>query len=182
MVVIPPRLHPHRAAVAAVAATATATANDTDADADAAVGSPSLRRAWRSAASHHGRRNDGDDDDDDDRAPTAVTTTTAATTTPAVHDDGNFGRSCRRATSRVTSHPAARTLARGDVYTRASLFPHARLTLTARAERQRNVGGRGTDRRRGARRGWERRGVWREEIGKRHGRETRVVGAEGVGG
>jgi len=133
VVVIPPRLHPHRAVVAAVAATA----NDTDTDADAAVGSPSLRRAWRSVASHHDRRNDGDDDnddDDDDRVPTAVTATTAATTTSAVHDDGNFGCSCRRVTSRVTSHPTACTLAR-DVYTRVSFFPYACLTLTARAER-----------------------------------------------
>lgn len=155
MVVIPPRLHPHRAAVAAVAATAIATANDTDAD--AAVGLPSLRRAWRSVASHHGRRNDGDDDDDDDRAPTASTTTTAATTTPAVHDDGDFARSCRRATSRVTSHLAARTLARGDVYTRATLFlrAHVCLTLAARVERQRDVGGKGASRRRRVLPGWE---------------------------
>ncbi|KYN00624.1 hypothetical protein ALC62_08591 [Cyphomyrmex costatus] len=86
-----------------------------------------FRRAWRSAASHHGRRNDGDDDDDDDnddddddRTPIAVTTTTAATTTSAVHDDSNFGR----------RH------ARRRIHTRVSLFPHARLTLTARAETQ----------------------------------------------
>lgn len=154
MVVIPPRLHPHRAAVAAVAATATA--NDTDAD--AAVGLLSLRRAWRSVASHHDRRNDGDDDDDDDRTPTAATTTTAITTTSAVHDDGDFARFCRRATSRVTSHLAC-TLARGDVYTRATLFLHARLTLAVRAERQRTVGGRGANRRRGVQRGRERQGV-----------------------
>jgi len=179
VVVIPPRLHPHRAAVAAVAATA----NDTDAD--AAVGLPSLRRAWRSVASHHGRRNDGDDDDDDDddddRVPVAATTTTAAIITSAVHDDGDFVRFCRRVTSRVTSHLAARTLARGDVYTRATLFLHARLTLTVRAERQRNVGGRGADRGRSGFAKGGRRG-WKGEIGKRHGRETRVVGVEVVGG
>lgn len=160
MVVIPPRLHPHRAGVAAVAATAIATATANDTDADAAVGLPSLRRAWRSVASHHGRRNDGDDDDDDDRAPTASTTTTAPiTTTSPVHDNGDFARSCRRATSRVTSHLAARTLARGDVYTRATLFLHVCLTLAARAERHRNAGGKGASRRRRLLRGWEGQGV-----------------------
>ncbi|EGI58723.1 hypothetical protein G5I_13187 [Acromyrmex echinatior] len=74
---------------------------------------PSARHPSDARGGAPRRRNDGDDDDDDDndddRIPTAVTTTTAATTTSAVHNDGNFGRSCRRATSRVTLHPAART-------------------------------------------------------------------------
>ncbi|EZA52566.1 hypothetical protein X777_08049 [Ooceraea biroi] len=62
---------------------------------------------------------DDDNDDDDDKIPTAI----AATTTSVApddddddeddnDDDGDFGRFCRRVTSRVTSHPAARTLAR----------------------------------------------------------------------
>ena len=108
---------------------------------------PSARHPSDARGGAPRRRNDGDDDDDDDndddRIPTAVTTTTAATTTSAVHNDDNFGRSCRRATSRVTLHPAAC----GDVYTRASLFPHARTSdaHAGRVERHRNVGGRGTD-------------------------------------